>query len=113
MNINDLFNLLATYWQAIVAVALLFYFLFRQWKKGEINTVIDAVISWLKDYAQGELQNVTEKEVYAAAAIFYARYIEGATVLVRFISLAAFQSAAWAALEKLRDAYITASFELS
>ena len=112
MNINDLLDLLAQYWQAGVAALLLAFYLFRQWKKGELGAIVDIVLAWLKEFGQGELQDITKPQVYNAAAIFYTQYIEG-TALARFVTLDTFQATVWAAFERLRDTYITAYHQLA
>lgn len=112
MNINDLLDLLAQYWQAGVAVLLLGYYLFRQWRGNKLTAIVDIVLAWLKEFGQGELQNVTKPQVYNAAAIFYGQYIEK-TALARFVTLDTFQATVWAAFERLRDTYITAYHQLS
>ena len=112
MNINDLLDLLAQNWQAIVAVLLLGFYLFRQWKKGELSAIVDIALAWLKEFGKGELQDITKTDVFNAAAIFYGQYIEG-TALARFVTMEAFQAAVWAAFEKLRDTYITAYHQLA
>ena len=112
MNTSDLLNLLATYWKAVLAVLLLGYYLFRQWKKDELGAIVGIVIGWLKEFSKGELQNVTKADVYNASSIFYTQYIEK-TALARFVTMEAFQSTVWAAFEKLRDTYITAYVQLA
>ena len=109
MNINDL---LAQYWQAGVAALLLGYYLYRQWRGNKLGAIVTIVLDWLKEFSKGELQNVTKPQVYNAAAIFYAQYIEK-TALARFITLDTFQATVWAAFEKLRDAYITTYHQLA
>ena len=111
MNI-DLLDLLSQYWQAGVAVLLLALYLFRQWRGNKLSDTVDIVLAWLKEFGQGELQDITKPQVYNAAAIFYGQYIEG-TALARFVTMEAFQSAVWAAFEKLRDTYITAYHQLA
>ena len=112
MNINDVLDLLARYWQAVAAVLLLGFYLFRQWKKDNLSAIVDIVLGWLKEFGKGELQSVTKTDVFNAAAIFYGQYIEG-TALARFVTMEAFQSAVWAAFERLRDAYVTAYVQLA
>ena len=112
MNTSDLLNLLATYWKAVLAVLLLGYYLFSQWRGNKLSAIVDIVLAWLKEFGQGELQDITKPQVYNAAAIFYGQYIEG-TALARFVTMEAFQAAVWAAFEKLRDTYITAYHQLA
>ena len=108
----NLLDLLAQYWKAVLAMLLLGYYLFRQWKKGELSAIVDIVLAWLKEFSKGELQNVTKADVYNSAAIFYTQYIEG-TALARFVTLDTFQATVWAAFERLRDTYITAYHQLA
>jgi len=108
----NLLDLLAQYWQAIIAAVLLAYFLYRQWRGNKLGAIVTIVLDWLKEFSKGELQNVTKADVYNASSIFYVKYIEG-TVLARFVTMEAFQSAVWAAFEKLRDAYITTYHQLA
>ena len=108
----NLLDFLSQYWQAIVAVLLLGYFLYRQWRANKLSAIVDIVIGWLKEFSKGELQDITKTQVYNASGIFYAQYIEK-TALARFVTLDTFQATVWAAFERLRDTYVTAYHQLS
>ena len=112
MDFGKIIELILAYWQPFLGLVFFVVSLFLEWKDNRLTRIIDLVVDWLKLYAADELQDVTREESDKAAAIFYDRFLQD-TFLGKFVTVATFQAGVWAALCKLRDAYIVTNFALS